>query len=116
MQFRPRFLLRALCVLGLLGAASPPLRTVKARSPAAPESVQPAAPAVPGPIDSRPIRLARPVDKRVFGVLPNYRTAKDTADYTPITSKQKLIIATKDTIDYPLFLLGGGWRDRATHR
>jgi hypothetical protein len=48
-------------------------------------------------------------DKRVFGVLPNYRTAEETAIYTPITSKQKLVIATKDTIDYPLFLLGGAF-------
>jgi hypothetical protein len=73
----------------------------------APESVQPAAPAAQDqstPADTN----GPPVDKRVFGVLPNYRTAKDTADYTPITSKQKLTIATKDTIDYPLFLLGGG--------
>jgi hypothetical protein len=48
-------------------------------------------------------------DKRVFGVLPNYRTTEKTAIYTPITSKQKLTIATKDTIDYPLFLLGGAF-------
>jgi hypothetical protein len=44
----------------------------------------------------------------VFGVLPNYRTAQNTGTYTPISAKQKLTIATKDTVDYPLFLLGGG--------
>ena len=48
-------------------------------------------------------------DKRVFGVLPNYRTAEETGVYQPITSHQKLVIATKDTLDYPLFLLGGAF-------
>jgi len=47
-----------------------------------------------------------PVDKRVFGVLPNYRTANLTAEYHPITSKQKMTIALKDSFDYPLFFLG----------
>ncbi len=41
-------------------------------------------------------------DKRIFGVLPNYRTANETAVYMPITVKQKFTIATKDSFDYPL--------------
>ena len=48
-----------------------------------------------------------PPDKRVFGVLPNYRTANETAVYMPITTKQKFIIASKDSFDYPLVLLAG---------
>lgn len=43
-----------------------------------------------------------PPDKRIFGVLPNYRTANETAVYMPITPKQKLTIAAKDSFDYPL--------------
>jgi hypothetical protein len=43
-----------------------------------------------------------PPDKRVFGVLPNYRTANESAVYQPITAKQKFIIASKDSFDYPL--------------
>jgi hypothetical protein len=43
-----------------------------------------------------------PPDKRIFGVLPNYRTANATAVYMPITVKQKFTIATKDSFDYPL--------------
>lgn len=54
-----------------------------------------------------PVTAPTTEDKRVFGVLPNYRTTEETGIYVPITSKQKLIIATKDTVDYPLFLLGG---------
>jgi len=43
----------------------------------------------------------------VFGVLPNYRTAEESAIYTPISAHRKLAIATKDTLDYPLVALGG---------
>lgn len=48
-----------------------------------------------------------PPDKRVFGVLPNYRTTNESAVYTPITVKQKFIIGSKDSFDYPLVLLAG---------
>jgi hypothetical protein len=50
-----------------------------------------------------------PPDKRVFGVLPNYRTANETGTYTPITAKQKFSIASKDSFDYPVVLLAGGF-------
>jgi len=43
-----------------------------------------------------------PPDKRIFGVLPNYRTANEAAVYMPITAKQKFNIAAKDSFDYPL--------------
>ena len=43
-----------------------------------------------------------PPDKRIFGVLPNYRTANESEVYTPISPKRKFIIATKDSFDYPL--------------
>ena len=46
-----------------------------------------------------------PPDKRIFGVLPNYRTANETGVYTPITTRQKFNIGFKDSFDYPLLLL-----------
>ena len=54
-----------------------------------------------------------PPDKRIFGVLPNYRTANETAVYMPISPRMKLTIASKDSFDYPLvglaaFLAGYG--------
>jgi hypothetical protein len=57
-------------------------------------------------------------DKRVFGVLPNYRTANESAVYTPITPKQKFTIAAKDSFDYPLlglaaFIAGYGQLDNS---
>jgi hypothetical protein len=48
-----------------------------------------------------------PPDKRVLGVLPNYRTINETGTYEPIDTKHKLIIASKDSFDYPLVILGG---------
>ena len=56
----------------------------------------------PSPGTSQQTQDPPPPDKRVLGVLPNYRTANETAVYTPITAKQKLTIATKDSFDYPL--------------
>jgi hypothetical protein len=43
-----------------------------------------------------------PVDKRVFGVLPNYRTAEGQLPFERITARQKFLIATKDSFDYPV--------------
>ncbi len=50
-----------------------------------------------------------PIDKRIFGVLPNYRTANETAVYQPISTRRKFYIATKDSLDYPSFLLAGAF-------
>jgi hypothetical protein len=62
------------------------------------------------PANSDPAAAAQtPIDKRVFGVLPNYRTANLTADYHPITPKQKMTIALKDSFDYPLIGLGAAY-------
>ncbi|PYT12673.1 MAG: hypothetical protein DMG59_22670 [Acidobacteria bacterium] len=49
-----------------------------------------------------------PGGKRVFGVLPNYRTADESDVYSPITARQKFTIASKDSFDYPLVMLAGG--------
>lgn len=38
-------------------------------------------------------------DKRAYGVLPNYRTAEASTPFTPLTAKQKLTIASKDSFD-----------------
>lgn len=53
------------------------------------------------PGDSPAAAPATPVveDKRAYGVLPNYRTAEASSPFTPLTSKQKLTIAAKDSFD-----------------
>jgi len=45
--------------------------------------------------------VSQPMDKRILGVLPNYRTVQDTGDFEPLTARRKLWIASKDTFDYP---------------
>jgi hypothetical protein len=50
-----------------------------------------------------------PEDKHIFGVLPNYRTVEGSAPFVPLTAKQKLRIATKDTIDGPSYVLAGAF-------
>ena len=42
-----------------------------------------------------------PEDKRIFGVLPNYRTAEASIPFAPLTARQKYTIAFKDSFDWP---------------
>lgn len=58
------------------------------------------APAVSGAADKS---AATTEDKRAYGVLPNYRTTEASLPFAPITAKQKMTIAYKDTVDGPIF-------------
>jgi hypothetical protein len=116
MEFRPPLFARSLCILALLlagGLIAAAADDGPSSDPAGPGTGPSAGAVVPatGASEADPDAPPAPVveDKRVFGVLPNYRTAEMTAIYMPITAKQKMTIATKDTIDYPLFLLGGAF-------
>jgi hypothetical protein len=46
-------------------------------------------------------------DKRIFGVLPNYRTVENSTPFSAISTRQKFTIATKDTVDGPSYALAG---------
>jgi hypothetical protein len=46
-------------------------------------------------------------NNRVFGVLPNYRTADASQIGTVLTPREKVEIASKDSFDYPLVILAG---------
>ncbi len=48
-----------------------------------------------------------PGGSRVFGVLPNYRTADVSQIGTVLSARQKLRIASKDSFDYPLMMSAG---------
>ena len=52
---------------------------------------------------------AASIDKRIFGVLPNYRTADGSVPFVPLTTKQKFYIAGKDTFDYPVYFLSAAF-------
>lgn len=46
-----------------------------------------------------------PGGKRIFGVLPNYRTVDQNQVNGPLTASQKFAMASKDSFDYPLVFL-----------
>jgi len=73
----------------------------------APPSIIPAALPETPIVKPVPFDIDTPAEKRVLGVLPNYRTANPYSVYQPLTAKQKLMIGVKDSFDYPLYFLGG---------
>ncbi len=75
-----------------------------------PAQEQPSSSEIHPPEGSSPAGAQEPPGgKRVFGVLPNYRTADAMAVYMPLTWKQKLTIASKDSFDYPLVLVAAAF-------
>jgi hypothetical protein len=48
--------------------------------------------------------------KRIFAVLPNYRTTTaDGQPSQPMRPKDKLSVTWKDTFDFPVFFIAGAW-------
>src|SRR2546423_2025716 len=86
-----------LCALASTGALAQQLG-----SGSAPEVI-----AQPG--NATNLDRAQPPDKRMFGVLPNYRTVEDTGDVEPLTTRRKFYIASKDSFDYPIYFLSGAF-------
>src|SRR5579859_7451473 len=102
---RKRLLGTAILALALSPAAW--AQAIADASAVTPEAV-PAAVDVPA-VEPKPAPAAAetPQDKRIMGVLPNYRTADGTAPFHPISSKYKLTIAAKDSFDGPNYVIGG---------
>ena len=48
-------------------------------------------------------------DRRAFGVLPNYRSVDPFTPFQPIGTKEKFALAAKDSFDWPLFFIAGGY-------
>lgn len=89
---------------------------MRAQEAQQPSTQNPSQPAQPGQLPPReqpgvqaPGKTVEGEDKRIFGVLPNYRTAEKSAQYQSISASRKLKIATKDSFDYPLFLLAAAY-------
>ena len=57
---------------------------------------------------SRAEEAQPPGGNRIFGVLPNYRTADRSEEGTTISARRKLYITRKDSFDYPLIGLSAG--------
>ena len=50
-----------------------------------------------------------PQHKRIFGIIPNYRTYPSLKDYKPISSGEKFKIFAQDTFDRGSFMLAGAF-------
>jgi len=78
---------------------------------APPSTIVPATPQVQTGAPDSTVQPATPgieTGKRIFGVLPNYKTVdKMTAAYEPLSARAKFMIATKDSFDWPEFFVAG---------
>jgi len=54
-----------------------------------------------------PPQQQQQIDKRIAGLVPNYRTADGSLPFKSISAKYKLTIAAKDSFDTPNYLIGG---------
>ncbi len=88
-------------MLALLLAISAPLHAQDLGNPQEQETDH----AVAAP----PADHAEVVNTRVFGVLPNYRTTDGRVEFSPITNRQKLAIAAKDSFDWPVYFTTGAY-------
>ncbi len=86
-------------LLGVLLACNVPAQEALSPAPATP---------LAGAAE-KPASEIPPVDKRIFGVLPNYRTVNGAAGIEPITARQKFHIALKDSFDLPGYAMGGAF-------
>jgi hypothetical protein len=96
-----------LCVLllplGLFAQEAAPASAQAAAEQSSTERIQPGTLASATP-DGAGIETG----KRIFGVLPNYKTVeKMTVAYQPISAHEKFMIATKDSFDWPEFFVAG---------
>jgi hypothetical protein len=65
------------------------------------QAAETGAPRGQDPVESSP--------KRIFGIIPNYRTSPSLAEYVPLTTRQKFKIASQDSFDRGTFILGAAF-------
>jgi hypothetical protein len=58
------------------------------------------------PVGSKP---PEPKDKRIFFIIPNYRTFPSLTNYQPLSTKEKYKIATQDAFDPGTIVLGAAF-------
>ena len=90
---------------GRLPAQAPSIPRTSPSAASADPEVPPPEPAQTAPVPPPPVQA--PEDKRIFGVLPNNRTTENSIPFHPITAKQKVTIAVKDSFDWPVYPTAG---------
>lgn len=56
-----------------------------------------------------PSQPANPEQKRIFGIIPNYRTYPTEQQYQPISSREKFKIMAQDAFDRGSFIMAAGF-------
>lgn len=54
-----------------------------------------------------------PQEKRLFGIIPNFRTSPSLANYKPLTTSEKFKIASEDSFDRGTFLLAAAFAGKS---
>ena len=54
-----------------------------------------------------------PEDKRILGIIPNYRTSPSLTNYKPISAREKFVIATQDSFDRGTVILAAAFAGEA---
>jgi hypothetical protein len=79
--------------------------------PASAPGPVPSSTSAPAPAATQPVQPVEPVepkeDKRIFGVIPNNRTTEGSIPYESITAGHKMMIAFKDSFDWPTYPTAG---------
>ncbi len=65
------------------------------------------------PASAKPSEPAAPEHKRIFGIIPNYKTYPLLKDYKPITARAKFKIATEDSFDRGTVLLAAAFAGKS---
>jgi hypothetical protein len=66
-------------------------------------------PPQPGQLADNADQNSAPEAKRLFGIVPNYRTSPTLANYEPLTAKEKFKIAAQDAFDRGTIILAAAF-------
>jgi hypothetical protein len=80
-------------------------QTIPSRNPTSPTAAGQASRATPAQVTPSP----QPLPKRIFGIIPNYRSHPSLKDSKPLTGGQKFRLAARDSWDPGTFLLAGAF-------
>ena len=95
--------LSGLALFAALGQSVPLLGQAVSQGDSAPSPGADPSPIQPAALP--PVQATE--DKRIFGVLPNNRTTENSIPFQPLSPGHKMLIAAKDSFDYPVYPTSG---------
>src|SRR5215831_166545 len=101
---RPDIIQHLIIYLAWISVPSAFCQTIPSSNPSSTATSQ-ASRAVPTQVTPPP----EPLPKRIFGIIPNYRSHSSLKDSIPLTPRQKFRLAARDSFDPGTFLLAGAF-------